>query len=78
MIRNDLGYGVTLHRAYENYGVGAYAQSVGGSFEGGLMLTRQVPWGVKLGKLPVPRRGESTNWNSGSGNVGDLGACARP
>lgn len=76
MIRNDFGYGVTLHRAYENYGVGAFAQSVSGDFEAGVMLTREVPWGFKLGKVPLPRRSESTNWNSGSGNVGDLGACA--
>lgn len=76
IIRDSFGYGVTLHRAYDKYGVGAFAQSVGGDFEGGLMLTREVPWGVKLGKVPLPHRSESTNWNSGGGNVADLGACA--
>lgn len=76
LIRDDFGYGVTVHRAYETYGVAAFAQSVSGDIEAGLMVTRQVPWGFKLGKVPLPQRSQSTNWSSGSGNVGDLGACA--
>ncbi|MGE5531869.1 MAG: PQQ-binding-like beta-propeller repeat protein, partial [Bacteroidota bacterium] len=76
MIRDDFGYGLTLHRDYEKFGVGAFAQVRDGSFEGGMMLTKQVPWGVKLGNLPLRQRGESRDWNSGAGNVGDLGARA--
>ena len=76
IIRDDFGFGVTVHRAYEQYGVGAFAQSVAGDLEAGVMLTREVPWGFKLAKVPLPRRSQSTNWNSGTGNVGDLGACA--
>ena len=76
VMRDDFGYGVTLHRSYKDFGVGAFAANVDGNFEGGLMLTREVPWGVKLRKLPVPARRESAGWSSGNGDVGDLGACA--
>ncbi|MEN6643601.1 MAG: PQQ-binding-like beta-propeller repeat protein [Armatimonadia bacterium] len=76
IIQDDFGYGLTLHRSMENYGVGAFAQSVDGDFQGGLMLTHEVPWGVKLRKLPRPRTDESSAWSSGAGDVGDLGARA--
>lgn len=77
LIHDDAGLGVTLHRSFDTYGIGAFAQRVdGGGFEGGLMLTRTVPWGVKLTRAPRPARSESMNWNSGAGDVGALGARA--
>lgn len=76
IIQDDFGYGVTLHRSMAKFGVGAFAQSVDGDFQGGLMLTREVPWGMKLRKLPRPRTDESSAWSSSAGDVSDLGARA--
>lgn len=75
-IRDDFGYGLTVHRSYPQYGVGAFAQSVDGDFEGGLMLTHKINWGIKLRHVSRDKRSESQDWTSGAGDVGDLGARA--
>lgn len=76
IIRDEVGYGITVHRSWDDFGVGLFGQNVDGSFEGGVMLTRQVPWGLKLGRVPRPKRKESADWPSAAGDVGELGARA--
>ncbi|MCE5239259.1 PQQ-binding-like beta-propeller repeat protein [bacterium] len=76
VIRDRFGMGVTLHRSYKDFGVGVFGQSVDGEFEGGVMLTRQVPWGIKLARPQSLKREESAKWPSGAGDVGELGARA--
>jgi outer membrane protein assembly factor BamB len=76
IVREHPSLGVTLHRSFREFGVGAFARNVEGEVEAGLMLTRAVPWGLKLGRPRQLRRRESPDWPSGAGNVGDLGACA--
>lgn len=76
IVRSEPSFGLTVHRSFARFGVGAFAQSVDGSFEGGVMMTRQVPWGVKLGRPRQLKRTESADWPSGAGSVGDIGARA--
>ncbi len=73
LMQDHLGFGVSAHQAKDDYGVGAFARSVGGHFQAGVFLSTGLPWGVSLGK---PLGGRATQWGDNSGNVADMGALA--
>ena len=71
---DHFGYGITAHRFMKELGVGAFVQNVDSDWQAGVMLTREVPWGVRLG--PVRRPKEDAGWYSGGSSLGRLGARA--
>ncbi len=76
VLQDRFGVGLAMHRSFKDFGVGVYGQHADGSFEGGLMLTRQIPWGIKLSRPASMKGRDNAAWASGAGNVGDLGARA--